>query len=308
MTKQIIMLAFFLIVGMSCKSESRQNVANTTHGEVLSVAAVERQATDSLCAAWMKVSEVMPPLGGDSEADWAADTIKTIGNELLRSEGSNVERLSKIYVMQSLFAYGMNYFRSTISLYTDHAELSSYALHGPSFTEDDYHKLDSLEFKDLKTYISLATYSQFYTQLIFPLFQIANRDEKINFGPLGSSFNTQQITDSLLAINYSEKDIIKVHTVLDAADFFQSVCLPIQYTTMSDERRSQLYDSIIECATYFDNHAEPIKRQFCEDPSKVKALDDKEYREFLSTATRYKCMLLDMLTENFVECAKMQKQ
>lgn len=304
MIKQTIILAFLLITGMSCKSESKQNATKSVEP---SLTAVERQATDSLCVALMRVSEVMPPLGGDSEAYWAADTIKTIGNGMLSSEGSYVERMAKIYVMQSYFAYGMNYFRATISLYTEHAELASHALHGPSFTKEDYHKLDSLKFKDMKTYILLATYSQFYTQLIYPLFQISNRNEQINFGPLGSSFNTQQITDSLTALNYSVKDIIKVHTVLDAADFFQSVCLPIQYTTMSDERRSQLYDSIIECATYFDNHAEPIKKQFWQDPSKVKVLDDKEYREFLTTATRYKCMLLDMLTENFVECAEMQK-
>lgn len=303
--KQIIMLAFFLIVGMSCKSESRQTA---THGDEISLTVAERQITDSLCVAWMDVSKVMPPLGGDSEAYWAADTIQTIGNGLLSSEGSYVERMSKIYMMQSLFAYGMNYFRATISLYTDYGEFASYALHGPSFSDEDYHKLDSLRFNDLTSYVSLATGSQFYTQLIYPLFQISNRDEQINFGPLGSSFNTQQIADSLVALNYKDEDVIKIHTVLDAADFFQSVCLPIQYTTMSDERKSQIYDSIIECATYFDNHAEPIKKQFNEDQLTVKALSDEEYSEFLMTATRYKRMLLNMLAENFVECAKMQKQ
>lgn len=293
-----IFYLFAIIALASCST-------NTSKDENLDIQTIEKQATDSLCVAFMNLSKVMGPIGGDSEADWAADTIQCIGAKVLENSGSFMERMSNIYVMQSYFAYGMNYFRAIISAYSEYNDISNEVLYGPSAMNLVYREIDSLEYNRVESYIKLSALAHYNTQQIYPLFQIAQRnDEEIDFGPLGSSLLTAQLVDSLATLGYGQHDLLKIHTILDASDFFQSMVCPIQYTTISEDRMNLIKPQIIECANYFDENSNAIWNQYNNGVSKIEIMSDDDYVEFLRKSTNYKCMLLQMLAENFDQIAQ----
>ena len=237
---------------------------------------------------------VMPYIGGDTESEWAADSIHVMARSILDGDMDYYESMCRIYQIQDYLAYGMSYPVAIMGMRND-SVIARYMLSVPARTNDLFEAIAQDGFNDLNSIRWMGLNSLANIQLYFRLYD--KFKETIHEKPIYSTVNFGQYSyyDDLIEAaeldDWSQNDIQKMSATLEGALFFNTFSPLILASAPSKEYALSIYDSIIEAADFFDAHADPF---YTENPE---LMSDSEYKAFMIKATEYKTAMLRMLVQ-----------
>ncbi|MCQ2083958.1 MAG: hypothetical protein MJY58_05650 [Bacteroidaceae bacterium] len=235
---------------------------------------------------------VMPYIGGDTESEWAADSIHVMAGRILDGGMGYEESMCRIYQIQDYLAYGMSYPVAIFGLRND-SVIASYMLNVPGQTNDLFEALAQDGFNDLKSIRWMGLNSLFNIQLYGRLYDkfMETMDEK----PIYETVDLSQYSYYTHLLEGPElegrpqHDIQKMYAALEGALFFNTFSPLILTNAPSREYALSIYDFIIEAADFFDANADPLYK---ENPE---LMSNSEYKSFMIKATEYKTAMLRIL-------------
>lgn len=235
---------------------------------------------------------VMPFIGGDTESDWAADSVHVMARKILDGNLDFNESMCRIYQIQDYLAYGMSYPLAVLALRND-TVIARYALGLPAEDDTIFAAISAGGFKDLHAIRERGLISLFNIQLYYRFHN--NYMETFDKGPI---YTTVELGQCAMYLNIlgqlgdrTEHDIQKISAALEGALFFNTFNPLVLTSSPSRESALQIYDFMIEAADFFDAYADPL---YQEDPQ---PMSDSEYKVFLTKATDYKAALLRLITQ-----------
>lgn len=237
---------------------------------------------------------VMPYIGGDTESEWAADSIHVMAGIILDGGMGYEESMCRIYQIQDYLAYGMSYPLAIMGLRND-SVIAGYMLNVPSesnilvgaIAQDGFQDLQSIRWMGLNSLFNIQLYGRLYDKFWETI------HEKQIYGTvnLGQCPYCIRLLENFVLEGRPQHDIQKMHAALEGALFFNTFSPLILASAPSKEYASSIYDFIIEAADFFDAHADPL---YTENPE---PMSDSEYKAFMIKATEYKTVMLRMLTQ-----------
>lgn len=237
---------------------------------------------------------VMPYIGGDTESEWAADSIHVMARSIKDGNMSYYESMCRIYQIQDYLAYGMSYPLAIMGLRND-SVIAGYMLNVPSesnilvgaIAQDGFQDLQSIRWMGLNSLFNIQLYGRLYDKFWETI------HEKQIYGTvnLGQCPYCIRLLENFVLEGRPQHDIQKMHAALEGALFFNTFSPLILASAPSKEYASSIYDFIIEAADFFDAHADPL---YTENPE---PMSDSEYKAFMIKATEYKTVMLRMLTQ-----------
>lgn len=255
---------------------------------------IDRLDIESYVNALDSFTTVMPYIGGDTESEWAADSIHVMVRSILDGNMGYYETMCRIYWIQDYLAYGMSYPVAIMGLRND-SVIARYMLSVPAQTNDLFEAIAQDGFNDLNSIRWMGLNSLANIQLYFRLYD--KFKETFHEKPIYSTVNLGQysyyndLIEKLEPEGRPQHDIQKMYAALEGALFFNTFSPLILASAPSREYALSIYDFIIEAADFFDAHADPLHAE------KPEPMSDSEYKEFMTKATEYKTAMLRMLTQ-----------
>ena len=237
---------------------------------------------------------VMPYIGGDTESEWASDSIHVMAGIILDGGMGYDESMCRIYQMQNYLAYGMSYPVAIMGLRND-SVIARYMLSVPAekdaifevISQDGFEDLHSIRWMGLNSLYNIQLYGRLYDKFM----------ETMHEKPIYETTDLSQYSYYIDLLKKpelegrSQHDIQKMYAPLEGALFFNTFNPLIMTHAPSRDYALSIYDFIIEAADFFDAHADPL---YTENPE---PMSDSEYRAFMKKATEYKTAMLRMLTQ-----------
>lgn len=235
---------------------------------------------------------VMPYIGGDTESEWAADSIHVMARSIKDGNMSYYESMCRIYQIQDYLAYGMSYPLAIMGLRND-SVIAGYMLNVPSesnilvgaIAQDGFQDLQSIRWMGLNSLFNIQLYGRLYDKFWETI------HEKQIYGTvnLGQCPYCIRLLENFVLEGRPQHDIQKMYAALEGALFFNTFSPLILTNAPSREYVLSIYDFIIEAADFFDANADPLYK---ENPE---LMSDSEYKSFMIKATEYKTAMLRIL-------------
>lgn len=237
---------------------------------------------------------VMPYIGGDTESEWAADSIHVMAGIILDGGMGYEESMCRIYQIQDYLAYGMSYPLAIMGLRND-SVIAGYMLNVPSesnilvgaIAQDGFQDLQSIRWMGLNSLFNIQLYGRLYDKFWETI------HEKQIYGTvnLGQCPYCIRLLENFVLEGRPQHDIQKMYAALEGALFFNTFSPLILTNAPSREYALSIYDFIIEAADFFDANADPLYK---ENPE---LMSNSEYKSFMIKATEYKTAMLRILTQ-----------
>lgn len=239
-------------------------------------------------------AQIMPKFGQDTEAEWAADTVHAMAASLKGKKYSSPQSMAIISQMQNYTAYGMAYFNAITGLY-ENKELASYVLTMKPQCDSVYNELKKSQFENVRL-LSLFNIVSTQNMQMFVTLNRLNTNRPAG-EELGSTMYAIALMDSLTRISgYSDKDIIKISSVMETYTFFKMIYSLVSLFSGSEEKYNENMIPMTEFAKFVDSQSSVIFKTI-KDQEKIRMMSDDEYEKWMIKATRYKVDMLKLTTK-----------
>ena len=247
-----------------------------------------KEALERVALASVKIS-------GDTEGEWAASNVVMLSDSLDKVDSLSFnlyDAMYDLYTVQTYIAYGLAYFPSLLSMYSD-CELA----HRGVGIINTWNKL--LEEKPQEKQLDWLSYVGLYS-----LFNYTSYFAAYNTMTGEQCFNVDAHHEMISEMNsYMEgiHTLCPVDTVgyqhfcvLEASAFFMTYCpiIPCMYPREKYEKNMQ--EDIIAIAGWFDEKAAEIRNAVYKGIA-PKAMSDEKFYQFMRKVTKCKVQLLDFL-------------
>ena len=302
---RILLIACFFL----CAAYSYSNIKDDRRQDApkwlpLSPEAQEKIIKDYV-AALDEFAQVMPAFGGDTESDWAADTVHTMAMAIEQNQYPFLQNYATISQMQNYTAYGMVYFNAIIATYKE-PDIAGYALQMLSQSDSLYCELQKMGFEDVGC-LSVFNIGSLLNMHLFYTLNGVNNDREVD-RELGLLMYSMNVLDSISSLKkYSDKDVYKVAAVLESYAFFQMVCPLIMSFSVTMEKFDAHIDELTEPARFFDSQSAPLF-QSVKDGRKVAVMNDAVFEDWMISATNYKVGLLKLLSKFVREWSELNEE
>lgn len=284
-----------LMCSMVCcnSNTSRVSAQDSPEWLTLSMEAQEKIVNDYVDAL-DEFAQVMPKFGQDTEAQWAADTVRSMALDLKQNKYPFTKSLAIISQMQNYTGYGMAYFNATIGLYKE-PHLAAFALDIIRANDSVYNELQQKQFEDIRLLSHYRIISINNMQLFNSLNRVNNEkpiDNEFRF----TLFCLGKLDEMMKKDEYSEKEIFKISSVLESYSYFQMICPLLMLFSGSKGKYDSNIDVITDAAMYIDSQSTPVF-QALDEGKKIKVMSDPEFEAWMITTTQHKVKLLNLLTK-----------
>ena len=291
-TKLIMALSLLCSTAYGCSNAPKDIKKNAPEWQPISIESQEKMVNDYV-AALDEFAKVVPIIDDDTEAQWAADTVRIMASVLKQESRSLPKDMATICHLQDYIAYGMVYFNAVIGTYKD-PQLAGYALRIISQSDSLYNGMKEVDFDDVRKLAFMQSTSAYNMQLFNTLNRI-NNDKEIN-RELYLSLYSFAIVDSVSqSKDYSDGAIFKISCVMESYSYFQMMCPLLSLFAGSQEKYDANLTILTDAAKHFDSKATPIF-QAVSAKNRIQVLDNDEFEEWLVTAWQHKVKLMRLLT------------
>ena len=270
---------------VSCSAKS----ANNESGDLKQVVIDYGDALNSLAASSLK-------FGADTETEWAIDTVKTIWNDCKAQPFDLLQYMARISVMQSYFAYGVDYAPLMWYWSKHYAETQAGKETYKTFFDEDRQYVDSfsLYVREKPEYIDYFILNAYSLNMLDLYFAIS---DDLNNRDIQPQFASMYMLDYINHL-YKDKSINFTNYAwqLDGTSFFITYCTWIRRTS-SNPNDSPFNNDLIEYAKVFDAYAKPI-RSAIENESQLPARTDADAKAYLLESLPMRTKMLKMLETN----------
>ena len=239
-------------------------------------------------------AQIMPKFGQDTEAEWAADTVHAMAASLKGKKYSSPQSMAIISQMQNYTAYGMAYFNAITGLY-ENKELASYVLTMIPQCDSVYNELKKSQFENVRL-LSLFNIVSTQNMQMFVTLNRLNTNRPAG-EELGSTMYAIAVMDSLTKNSeYSDKDIIKISSVMETYTFFKMIYSLVSLFSGSEEKYNENMIPMTEFAKFVDSQSSAIFKT-AKNKEPIEVMSDDEYEKWMIKATRYKVDMLRLTTK-----------
>lgn len=263
----------------------------------MSSAMPKKEYVSTLIVALDSLASVSIPIGGDTETQWAADTVHSMAGEALRDNENPNKQLARAHVMQSYIAYGINCFVGILCSYHK-PEMAGWALQGAlPETEQLYAALDSTNYANEKRMFDLSMSSLINLAMYLRMDEVVHstNDYPSAYYPTWA----EGICDSLYNTMSDKHEAMKLCRQMESTAFFMAYSCLINRFTSSKQEHDANMETIIPIATYFDSHTQPIHTALFEGAS-FPTMSETEYKEFLDKSLEYRIAMIRLLTKQWI--------
>ena len=288
-TKIVIFICFVWCL-ISCGSNAKKSNASSVEKS--------EESQDELVHDYVNAldgfAQIMPKFGQDTEAEWAADTVHAMAASLKGKRYSYHQSMAIISQMQNYTAYGMAYFNAITGLY-ENKELASYVLTMIPQCDSVYNELKKSQFENVRL-MSLFNIVSIQNMQMFVTLNRLNTNRPAG-EELGSTMYAIAVMDSLTKNSeYSDKDIIKISSVMETYTFFKMIYSLVSLFSGSEEKYNENMIPMTEFAKFVDSQSSVIFKTI-KDQEKIRVMSDDEYEKWMIKATRYKVDMLKLTTK-----------
>lgn len=243
-------------------------------------------------------AKVMPVIGQDTEATWAASEVQAMRDSIADGGMSVRECLAMTYRMQTMAAYGLTYESSVFGLYSDESENAAYAMH--SVKEfDTYYSIERRGgFQRDSSLCLLGDLSFFYSQMFAKLYNELEDKQVFSTGSFGCSLRFYELARDLNECGLDSSDILRAQTIVDGYSFFQAYVPLIQGFCISQETADRQYPVILDAAKFFNTHRRRMQKACGRGLRSLHSFLEKDFDDYVAESLRYRVALLGFLTEN----------
>lgn len=291
------MVVLTMLVTQSCSAKSRGNTDAVNTSFLAFNGNYHEEIIQPEVKSWLKVAKVMyPRVCDDSETQWAAELVDSLGNDLLKRNDLPIgEQIARLYEIQDIIAYGISYFSAVIGSHTN-PEASEDALKiiSNTYTEMDSLKIVNYEVADMLTRFELTTYYNFglFMELGVPYgedtpqYIINNQQmQEYNYALISQLFT--QLPDKTQSYRYSY--------IVNNTTFFMTFC-PITFLLAGPEFQQNYQTEYIKIGGYFDTLLSPIKDKIIDnDASTLPILTEAEFSKILRESSSARTIIIDLL-------------
>lgn len=243
-------------------------------------------------------AKVMPVIGQDTEATWAASEVQAMRDSIADGGLSVRESLAMTYRMQAMAAYGLTYESSVFALYSDESELAGYAFHSMDEFDRDYRRERADGFRRDSSLCLLGDLSFLYSQIFARLYNELEHRQTFSTAAFGASMSQYDLVRNLQEKGLGSWDILRVQTVLDGSSFFHAYVPLIHGFCINQEVYDRQYAVIMDAAHFFDEHHSKILKACRRGVRSVQAYLKKDFDDYVTGSLKYRVKLLGFLTEN----------
>lgn len=246
----------------------------------------------------------MPIIGGDTESDWAADTVHYMAQQVRESDKPYIDKLADIYLMYDYIAYGFSYFNAIIGVNGENSDMCKYALWQMLHVSDSlYHSFISDEQKKVNILAKFSFQSTHHMQLFYSLVA-ANNNFSYKDPDLFFSLQCAQVVDSLNKVSeFDEAGLFKIYSFLESSAFFKMIFPLMRLFDNPSGLSTENNSLIMEAAAFFDEKTVPVFNYITQG-DKMSLPNDKDFEEYLIKATNYKIALLRLTTQEMLSQKK----
>ena len=291
--KFVFIICFVLSVAC-CSSKANKGIALSSSEEQTQATLTQEEIMYDYVNSLDEFAQVMPKFGQDTEAEWAADTVHAMAASLKGKKYSSPQSMAIISQMQNYTAYGMAYFNAITGLY-ENKELASYVLTMIPQCDSVYNELKKSQFENVRLLSFFNIVSTQNMQMFVTLNRL-NTNRPVG-EELGSTMYALAMVDSLTRISdYSDKDIIKISSVIETYTFFKMIYSLVSLFSGSEEKYNENMVHMTEFAKFVDSQSSAIFKTI-KDQEKIRVMSDDEYEKWMIKATRYKVDMLKLTTK-----------
>ena len=286
MANKIIAIGVLVMLLCSCNNKSNNQQVNQAKqgGELI----------EEYVKALDDFAQIMPKFGQDTEAQWAADTVHTMAASLKGNKCSSPQRMAIISQMHNYTAYGMAYFNAITGLY-ENKELASYVLTMIPQCDSVYNELKKSQFENVRL-LSLFNIVSTQNMQMFVTLNRLNTNRPAG-EELGSTMYAIAVMDSLTKNSeYSDKDIIKISSVMETYTFFKMIYSLVSLFSGSEEKYNENMIPMTEFAKFVDSQSSAIFKT-AKNKEPIEVMSDDEHEKWLLQATKYKGKMLRLVTK-----------
>lgn len=292
-TKLIIIVCFVLSVAC-CSSKANKGIALSSSEEQTQATLTQEEIMYDYVNSLDEFAQVMPKFGQDTEAEWAADTVHAMAASLKGKKYSSPQSMAIISQMQNYTAYGMAYFNAITGLY-ENKELASYVLTMIPQCDSVYNELKKSQFENVRL-MSLFNIVSIQNMQMFVTLNRLNTNRPAG-EELGSTMYAIAVMDSLTKNSeYSDKDIIKISSVMETYTFFKMIYSLVSLFSGSEEKYNENMIPMTEFAKFVDSQSSAIFKT-AKNKEPIEVMSDDEHEKWLLQATKYKVKMLRLLTK-----------
>jgi hypothetical protein len=290
MKTKIIIIACFVLCVVCCDSNAKKGNAHSSEKS--------EESQDELVHDYVNAldgfAQIMPKFGQDTEAEWAADTVHAMAASLKGKRYSYHQSMAIISQMQNYTAYGMAYFNAITGLY-ENKELASYVLTMIPQCDSVYNELKKSQFENVRL-LSLFNIVSTQNMQMFVTLNRLNTNRPAG-EELGSTMYAIALMDSLTRISeYSDKDIIKISSVMETYTFFKMIYSLVSLFSGSEEKYYENMIPMTEFAKFVDSQSSAIFKT-AKNKEPIEVMSDDEHEKWLLQATKYKVKMLRLVTK-----------
>jgi len=286
--KKTFVFSIGLIVSMiltCCNAKTASNDSQDLQQLVLDYG----EALNSLAASSLE-------FGADTETEWAIDTVNTIWNDCKTQPFDLLQYMARISVMQSYFAYGVDYIPLMLYWSKHYAETQASKETYKAFYDEDRQFVDSFsvyvrEKPEFIEYFILNAYSLNMLDLYFAI------TDDLNSRDIQPQFASMYMFDYIKHL-YKDKSINLTNYAwqLDGTSFYITYCTWIRRTS-PNPNDSPFNNDLIEYAKVFDAYAEPIISAI-ENDTPLPTRTESDAQAYLLETLPMRIQMLKMLETN----------
>ena len=292
-TKLIIIVCFMLCIACCSSKANKGNALSSSEEQTQATQTQEKIVFDYL-EALDGFAQIMPKFGQDTEAEWASDTVHIMATSIKENKYSSHQSMAIISQMQNYTAYGMAYFNAITGLY-ENKELASYVLTMIPQCDSVYNELKKSQFENVRL-LSLFNIVSIQNMQMFVTLNRLNTNRPAG-EELGSTMYAIAVMDSLTRISeYSDKDIIKISSVMETYAFFKMIYSLVSLFSGSEEKYNENMIPMTEFAKFVDSQSSAIFKT-AKNKEPIKVMSDDEHEKWLLKATKYKVKMLRLVTK-----------
>lgn len=291
--KFVFIICFMLSIAC-CNSKANKGNALSSEEDQAQATLTQEEIMYDYVNSLDEFAQVMPKFGQDTEAEWAADTVRVMLKKIKEAHLPLPENLARICQTQDYLAYGMVYFNAIIGAYND-PMLSKIALNIIPQSDETFKELSDEGYKDVRG-LALYRMNSINNMQLFKALNQINNGKDIHL-ELYQTNNSQTVLDSISQTDsYSDVEINKIACVLESYAYFKMMCPLIALFAGSQEKYDSQQYILTNAALHIDSQSTPIL-QAVKDHVKVKAMSDSEFEKWIIKSWQHKVELMKILTK-----------
>lgn len=273
----------------------------------------QRSIVNDLSNAYNKLARASIPIGGDTETEWAANQVDSLCTAVTTSDRPFIQQMTDIYMMNSLFAYGLNYAPSCYSIYfamddERFGELLKLARLGSIYGEAIVNDIKSSGYQDVISLNELSANAYVCTQFYLTMMSKLNEVEDFSDPDLCFPFTLfNQLIDIQQRGIFSERDLWVTFFVFDAINFYKVYAAYLNAYLITQEDAEYVLSISMPYAYYIDNAAGPIFTAAESTEPVSLGMSDQWFEDFMLKSTAIKVDMLNQLTKQFETLVSFQQ-